>query len=160
VGSPDIAFNPGGFRYKNGTVKNNSPDKPLPIWMQKEARHGYYGAVSFVDSEIGSVLDELEKLGLAEDTITLLVGDHGWQLGEHGEWHKFTNFELAARVPLIVRVPWKTNSVGKGAPRKHFPRTSQLAKCPARHLPAKMKNSEKTSSELRNLPNFEISRFF
>ena len=38
--------------------------------------------------------------------------DHGWQLGEHNSWHKFTNFELGTRVPLIIRAPWKTKSIG------------------------------------------------
>ena len=75
-------------------------------------RHAYYASVSFLDYELGRVFDELERLGLANNTAVILHGDHGWQLGEHNSWHKFTNFELATRVPLIVRVPWKPRSVG------------------------------------------------
>jgi arylsulfatase A-like enzyme len=61
--------------------------------------------VSFVDAQVGKVLDQLDRLGLAERTIVVLWGDHGFKLGEHGGWGKLTHFELDARVPLIVRAP-------------------------------------------------------
>jgi len=57
-------------------------------------------------------LDELEALGLANDTLVVLHADHGWSLGEHGEWQKFSNFEHGTRVPLIVRAPWLPQSLG------------------------------------------------
>ena len=60
---------------------------------------------SHVDREIGRVVARLEQLGLAENTVVAVWGDHGWQLGEHAEWSKHTNFEIAARVPLLVSVP-------------------------------------------------------
>jgi membrane-anchored protein YejM (alkaline phosphatase superfamily) len=66
-----------------------------------------------MDTQVGRVMDEMEALDLVSSTIVLIHGDHGWQLGEHNSWHKFTNFELGTRVPLIVRVPWKTASIGK-----------------------------------------------
>jgi arylsulfatase A-like enzyme len=72
---------------------------------QRRLKHGYYASVSFVDSLIGSLLAELDKLDLADDTIVVLWGDHGWKLGEHNSWCKQTNYEIDARVPLIVRVP-------------------------------------------------------
>ena len=53
----------------------------------------------------GTVLDGLEAEGLKDNTVVLLHGDHGWQLGEHGEWCKQTTFELATRVPLMIRMP-------------------------------------------------------
>ncbi|MCP4782899.1 MAG: sulfatase [Fuerstiella sp.] len=68
-------------------------------------RHGYYAAVSYIDAMIGRLLAELDRLGLRENTIVVLWGDHGWKLGEHGGWCKHTNFELDARVPLIVSAP-------------------------------------------------------
>ena len=66
---------------------------------------GYHACVSFVDVQIGRLLDELDRLGIADNTIIVLWGDHGWQLGEHGFWCKHTNFEVATRVPLIVVAP-------------------------------------------------------
>ena len=56
--------------------------------FQREAKHGYYACVSYIDAQIGLVLDELERLGLAESTIVVILGDHGWHLGEHGFWGK------------------------------------------------------------------------
>ena len=56
------------------------------------------------------MLDVLEDLGLAESTIVAFWGDHGWQLGEHSEWCKHTNFEVAAHAPLMLRVPGVTDS--------------------------------------------------
>lgn len=71
---------------------------------------GYYAAMSYTDAQIGRVIDELDRLGLRENTIIVLWGDHGWQLGEHGLWCKHTNFELATRSPLLVSVPGGKNA--------------------------------------------------
>ena len=68
--------------------------------------HGYYACVSYVDTQIGRLLDALETQGLADNTIVVVWGDHGFHLGDHGQWCKHSNFELDARVPLIVKVPW------------------------------------------------------
>eukprot|EP01121_Diplochlamys_sp_Union-15-3_P022537 TRINITY_DN9628_c0_g1_i1.p1 TRINITY_DN9628_c0_g1~~TRINITY_DN9628_c0_g1_i1.p1 ORF type:complete len:466 (+),score=75.52 TRINITY_DN9628_c0_g1_i1:179-1576(+) len=113
---PEIAFFSCGninsgeeCKSRNVSIK---PDTPLPSDIVNLFRRSYYGAVSFTDAQIGKVLDKLEALGLQNNTIVVLWGDHGWQLGEHGEWCKQTNFELATQVPLIYRVPWKTNSIG------------------------------------------------
>jgi arylsulfatase A-like enzyme len=70
-------------------------------------RHGYYAATSYADALVGKLIDTLERLGLADDTIVVLWGDHGWQLGEHAFWCKHTNFDVAVRVPLIIRDPRK-----------------------------------------------------
>ncbi len=78
---------------------------PLPEQMQRELIRAYYASVSYVDAQIGRLLDELDRLGLAGRTMVVLWGDHGWQLGEHGLWCKHTNFELATRSVLIVRAP-------------------------------------------------------
>lgn len=66
---------------------------------------GYRASVSFVDAQVGRLLDALDRLGLAENTIVILWGDHGWQLGEHGMWCKHTNFEVATRTPLLIAAP-------------------------------------------------------
>ena len=67
--------------------------------------HGYYACVSFTDAMIGRVLDELEALDLANDTIVVLWGDHGWNLGEHTLWCKHSCYETSMQIPLIVRAP-------------------------------------------------------
>jgi len=77
-------------------------------------RLGYYSAVTHSDWLFGKALDTLEEIGAANDTLVVVTGDHGWQLGEHAEWGKHTNFELAVQVPLLVRAPWAAHtSAGK-----------------------------------------------
>jgi len=81
--------------------------KPSPV-ETREAIAAYYACVSFVDAQLGMVLDTLEKLGLADNTIVIFFADHGFHLGEHGHWSKYTLFEQSTCVPLIVRVPGLT----------------------------------------------------
>jgi iduronate 2-sulfatase len=104
--APEAAmFNFGELRNYYGIPKEG----PLPDSIALALIHGYYACVSYVDAQIGKVLDALEDLGLADKTIVILCGDNGWFLGEHGFWSKHSNFERAAHVPLIVKVPWKNN---------------------------------------------------
>jgi arylsulfatase A-like enzyme len=83
-------------------------DLPLPNeepWdedRQREIKHGYFASVSYTDAQIGRLLDELERLELAENTIVVLWGDHGWKLGEHNGWCKQTTYEIDTRAPLII----------------------------------------------------------
>jgi iduronate 2-sulfatase len=71
-------------------------------------RHGYYACVSYTDALIGLLLNELEKNGFADNTIVVLWGDHGWNLGEHGLWCKHCNFNTSLNAPLIIKVPGLT----------------------------------------------------
>ena len=82
--------------------------KDFPQSLNKKLLHGYAAAASFVDANVGRVLDALDEKGLADNTIVVLWGDHGWKLGDHSSWCKHTNFECDTRVPLIVRDPRKT----------------------------------------------------
>lgn len=75
--------------------------KPTPEQVS-EMRHGYFAGVSYLDAQVGKVLAALRENGLEENTIVLFWGDHGYHLGEHGLWAKTSNFELDARVPLII----------------------------------------------------------
>jgi arylsulfatase A-like enzyme len=88
VGNPDIFMN----------------RQPTPQQV-KETIAAYYACVSFIDSNIGMVLDELEKQGLAKNTIVFIMGDHGFHLGDHGFWSKYSMLESTRRAPLWVRVP-------------------------------------------------------
>ena len=96
------------FPYMQRTTGGN-PDiftKQQPTREQiKEAIAAYYACVSFVDDNVGRVLDALEKEGLAENTIVIFLGDHGFHLGDHGCWSKYSMLEATRRVPFIVRVP-------------------------------------------------------
>jgi iduronate 2-sulfatase len=78
---------------------------PIPESQARELIRAYHAATSYTDALIGRVLAELKRLGLDQNTIVVVWGDHGWKLGEHGGWSKHTNFELDVRSPLIVHVP-------------------------------------------------------
>jgi iduronate 2-sulfatase len=78
---------------------------PLDDAKTRHLIHGYHAAASFMDAQLGRVLDELDRSDLAENTVIVLWGDHGWHLGDHGMWCKHTNYEQAARIPLIVCAP-------------------------------------------------------
>jgi arylsulfatase A-like enzyme len=75
---------------------------PIPKDMAKKLKHGYYASVSYIDAQIGVLINGLTALGLRENTVIVLLGDHGWSLSEHGLWAKHSNFEVALQVPLII----------------------------------------------------------
>lgn len=78
---------------------------PMPEDKAREIIQGYYASVTFVDAQVGKVLDELRQLGLDDNTIVVLWSDNGWTLGEHGRWSKVTNYEVATHVTMMLKVP-------------------------------------------------------
>lgn len=83
------------------------PEKgPVDTMTARHLIHGYYATVSFVDAQIGRLMEALEKEGLAENTIVILFGDHGFKIGEHAMWCKHTNYEIDTRVPFLIKTPW------------------------------------------------------
>jgi len=82
---------------------------------QKKTKHAYYACISYIDAQVGRVLDALDEQGLRENTIVILWSDHGYHLGEHGLWGKTTNYELDTRVALICSAP---KLAGNGAKSK------------------------------------------
>lgn len=107
---PQIALmNWGELRAYKGMPKSGplSDDKAL------ELIRGYFAATTYVDAQIGRILDELDRLGLRDNTVIVLWGDHGWQLGEHGLWCKHTNFEVATHSPLVFSAPGQKNAGAK-----------------------------------------------
>ncbi|MGD9128212.1 MAG: sulfatase [Planctomycetia bacterium] len=95
-----------GYNWRELRRYRDIPQKgPVSEETTRNLVRGYAACVSFTDAQIGRLLDELKRLGLAENTIVVLWGDHGWQVGEHGLWCKHTNFEVATRVPLLIAAP-------------------------------------------------------
>ena len=91
-------------RYKLGREKAVL-GRPFSDAYARELRHGYLAATSYIDAQVGKLLDALESHGLADNTVVILWGDHGWHLGDHTMWGKHTLYERALRSPLIVRTP-------------------------------------------------------
>ena len=103
--APDIAFH-----ANHEFLGEPNARRTLDEEAKRELRHGYYAAISYADAQLGKVLDALEKLKLADNTIVVITGDNGFHLGEHDTWGKMTLFGWDGRVPLIISVP----ALGKG----------------------------------------------
>ncbi len=108
MGAPPYAVKYGDEIDQYTPVPTTVTDEPFIDSLTRELIHGYYASTSYVDAQIGKVLDELEALGLDENTIVVLWGDHGYLLGEMGMWTKHVNYELANRIPLIIAAPGVT----------------------------------------------------
>ncbi len=102
-GVPPIAFT------------NPTPNYGLPEDMLKMLQ-AYYASTTFMDAQLGRLLAALERTGHAANTIIVMIGDHGWHLGEHGLWHKGTLFEESARAPLVIVAPGARGN-GRTSPR-------------------------------------------
>lgn len=105
IDAPDDAMHT--WNELRGMYENMPQEGNVPDSIAKKLIHGYYASVSYSDAQIGKLLDELERLGIADNTIVVLWGDHGWHLGEHTLWAKHCNFDRVMKAPLIVRAPGK-----------------------------------------------------
>ena len=87
-------------------TRSNIPKHgPIGPELNRSLKHAYLASTSYVDAQIGVLLDALEKEGLRDNTVIIVWGDHGWHLGDFGVWGKATNYEIATRVPLIIWTP-------------------------------------------------------
>jgi arylsulfatase A-like enzyme len=131
--APDYAIQPGGeLRNYHGIPEGSIPDD-----LARQLRHGYYAAISYMDAQLGRVLDELDRLDLAKNTIVILWGDHGWKLGEHDAWCKHSNAENDTNGALLLSVPGMKHAGAKATGLVEFvdiyPTLADLAGLP---LPA------------------------
>ena len=123
----------------------------IPAELQRELLRGYYACSSYIDAQIGKLIDALKNQGVYDNTIICLWGDHGWHLGDHGMWGKHTTLEQAARAPLIIRAPGGTEGKKTTSPTEFidvFPTLCDLVGLPipkqleGRSLVPIMKNPE------------------
>lgn len=105
-GTPAIAYHSFGELRAYSDIDNNLKigDK-IPEAKQRELIHGYMACISYIDAQLGKLLDTFEDRNLLDDTIIVLWGDHGYHLGDHTEWNKHSNFEQATRIPLMFAGP-------------------------------------------------------
>ena len=105
VGAPDIAF------HQSTEVLGPVKDRPkLTPEAAAEMRHGYFANISYMDAQLGKVLDALDASGVADRTVVVFIADHGYHIGEHTLWGKTSNFELDARVPFFIGTPGMTTA--------------------------------------------------
>ncbi|CAG9836093.1 unnamed protein product [Diabrotica balteata] len=100
---PTVAWNPWTDIRRRDDIRQlnvSFPFGPMPDDIIKEIKQAYYASVTYIDDLIGNLVSYADK-----DTIVVLTSDHGWSIGEHGEFAKYSNFDVATRVPLLIRVP-------------------------------------------------------
>lgn len=119
--------------HDGGELRNYSdmPNKgPIDAATTRHLIHGYYAATSYADAQVGKLLDAVDELGLAKNTIIVFWGDHGWHLGDHGIWCKHTNYEQAAHIPVIISAPGGAKGAATSSMIETvdlFPTVAQLA---------------------------------
>ncbi len=111
-GRDDVPQDPHALRLRH---VSNMDATPITDDQIRNARHAYYGNVSYVDDQIGRLLAVLEETGQAENTIIVFSGDHGDHLGERGLWYKMSWYEPSARVPMLVHAPGRLSPRRVGA---------------------------------------------
>jgi len=102
---PSRAEAPNWNGYEMRSYRGAPSQGPIDAATQLKLIQAYAACVSYVDAQIGKLLDELEKTDGIKDTVIVLWADHGWHLGEHSAWSKMTNFGIATRVPFIIAAP-------------------------------------------------------
>ncbi|GCB62138.1 iduronate 2-sulfatase isoform X1 [Scyliorhinus torazame] len=110
---PPVAYNPWtDLRIRDDVKALNLsfPYGPIPDDFQVLIRQSYFAAVSYMDTQVGRLLNALDEQGLANNTVVVFTADHGWSLGEHGEWAKYSNFDVVTRVPLMIYAPGMTEA--------------------------------------------------
>ncbi len=153
-GSPQMAINT--LRELRGYADfanvGHPGQGPISEADARRLKHGYYASISYIDALVGRLLDQLDSLGLAENTIVVLWGDHGYKLGEHNSWAKMTDYIIDTHSPLIIRAPGR---IAAGTRVKQmvefvdvYPTLSELAGLP---IPAQLQGT--SAVPLLNAPD-------
>lgn len=156
-GMPNVAFNPFTDIRDRHDVRNlniSFPFGPVPHDLGLHMRQAYYASVTYMDDLVGSLLDQVNF----NDTIVVLCGDHGWSLGEHAEWAKYSNYDVALRVPLIIYTPDNARTANGGKREVNamvelldiFPTIVDLAQLPGLAKCSHI-NAQKTCTEGKSL---------
>lgn len=116
--------------------KSNSTTYGVTPELHKGLLQAYYASVSYMDAQVGRVLDALKEKGLEDNTIVVFSSDHGYLLGHHQKFQKQHLFEEATRVPFIISVPWLKDQHGRGTRKitelvDLYPTLAELAGVPA-----------------------------
>jgi len=119
---------------------NSEPNMRMTPDQRRLGMRAYFAAIEFMDAQVGKLLVALDKLKLANDTVIVFWGDNGYQLGEHGQWMKQTNFEAAARIPLLISAPG-IRGHGRGSSRTVelldiYPTLAEI--CQLEHTPSNL----------------------
>ncbi len=112
-----------------GLGSHKKEQEQLTDDLRRQARQAYYASISFMDAQVGRVVDALDRLGLSDNTIIVFTSDHGYHLGEHGLWQKMSLFEESSRVPLLMVAPGKIKGQAVATPVSHvdlFPTLTEL----------------------------------
>lgn len=99
------------LRHYDGFNKIGHPESSYRMGQDTSRilKHGYYASVSYVDALLGNLIAHMKKIGIYENTIIIIWGDHGWKLGDHNSWGKMTNYNIDLKVPMIIRYPSQEN---------------------------------------------------
>jgi iduronate 2-sulfatase len=137
--APSVAGKRGGEIRNYFPVPDKGDPASIPEEVKRKLIHGYYASTSFVDAQIGKVVDELDRSGLADNTIIVLWSDHGFHLGDLGIWTKHTNYEQANRIPILITAPGITTPGSSTQQLAEsvdiFPTLAELAGLPPPNVP-------------------------
>ncbi len=112
-----------------GLASQKKEQEKLTDDLRRQCRQAYYASISFMDTQVGVVVDSLDRLGLADNTVIVFTSDHGYHMGEHGLWQKMSLFEESSRVPLLIVAPGMSNGMVAQTPVSHvdlFPTLAEL----------------------------------
>jgi len=160
--STDLGYHSSGEMrsYQSPEVEYKLSEKNLLEMdedLQKKLIHGYYACVSFVDFQIGKIIETLKEKNLDKNTIIVVFGDHGWHLGDHSLWNKHSNFEQATRSPLMVYVPDGNTSVSVSSPTEFVDLFPTLCELTGLRIPENLDG--KSLVPLINKSNNEVKNY-